>query len=170
MKDNESDMSEKRAADQKFCFSCGTIIHKSAVSCPHCGAAQVKNSEALSMDAVAPRGGEAMVSNIVAQNQVFCRGCGKSIHKNAPICPHCGAPQAVYTNTFAIQGKKNKVVAGVLGIFLGGFGIHKFYLNEPGLGILYILFCWTFIPAFVGLIEGLIYLSTSDEQFARKYG
>ena len=28
---------------------------------------------------------------------VFCRGCGKEIHETAPICPHCGAPQAIPT-------------------------------------------------------------------------
>ena len=50
------------------------------------------------------------------------------------------------------------------------FGIHKFYLGQIGWGIVYLLFCWTFIPALVAFIEFIIYLCTSDEDFARKYG
>ena len=64
---------------------------------------------------------------------------------------------------------KNKIVAGLLGIFLGGFGIHKFYLGSVGIGILYLLFCWTGIPAIVGFIEGIIYLCTDDQSFSAKY-
>lgn len=63
---------------------------------------------------------------------------------------------------------RSKVVAGVLGILLGGIGVHKFYLGRIGLGILYILFCWTFIPSFIGFIEGIIYLCSSDEAFSLK--
>ena len=64
---------------------------------------------------------------------------------------------------------KNKVVAGVLAILLGDLGIHKFYLGKIGWGIVYLLFCWTGIPAIVGLIEGIIYLVTDDETFQVKY-
>ncbi|WP_062104916.1 TM2 domain-containing protein [Bacillus niameyensis] len=64
---------------------------------------------------------------------------------------------------------KNKLVAGLLGIFLGGFGIHKFYLGKIGLGIVYILFCWTGIPSIIGFIEGIVYIATSDENFDKKY-
>ena len=65
---------------------------------------------------------------------------------------------------------KNRVTAGVLAILLGGIGVHKFYLNSAGMGVLYILFSWTFIPAIIGLIEGIIYLTMSDQDFAVKYG
>lgn len=64
---------------------------------------------------------------------------------------------------------KNKVVAGLLGIFLGGFGVHKFYLGQIGLGVVYLLFCWTTIPGIIGFIEGIIYIATSDENFDKKY-
>jgi hypothetical protein len=40
---------------------------------------------------------------------------------------------------------------------------------RPGSGILYVLFCWTFIPALVGLLEGIVLLSMSDERFVEKY-
>ena len=64
---------------------------------------------------------------------------------------------------------KNKTTAGLLAIFLGGLGIHKFYLGQNGLGILYLIFVWTFIPAFIGFIEGLCYFSMSDKDFNKKY-
>ena len=68
------------------------------------------------------------------------------------------------------RGTKSKVTAGLLALLIGGLGIHKFYLNQPILGILYILFCLTGIPALIAFIEGIIYLTMSDEAFARKYG
>ncbi len=64
---------------------------------------------------------------------------------------------------------RSKGTAGVLGILLGDFGAHKFYLGEPGLGILYLVFCWTLIPGLIGFIEGLIYLTMSDQDFANRY-
>ncbi|MBE4907241.1 TM2 domain-containing protein [Bacillus luteolus] len=64
---------------------------------------------------------------------------------------------------------KSRVTAGVLAILLGGIGIHKFYLGKSGLGILYLVFCWTYIPAIIGLIEGIAYLLSNDESFAVKH-
>jgi len=64
---------------------------------------------------------------------------------------------------------KNKIVAGLLGIFIGSFGIHKFYLGRISWGVIYILLSWTFIPGIVGLIEGIIYLIMSEEAFDAKY-
>lgn len=64
---------------------------------------------------------------------------------------------------------KNKIAAGLMGIFLGIFGIHKFYLGESGKGVLYLLFCWTGIPAIIGFIEGIVYLFMSKEEFDEKY-
>lgn len=48
--------------------------------------------------------------------------------------------------------------------------MHKFYLGQDGWGILYLLFFWTFIPSIVGFIEGILYLTMSDEDFTAKYG
>jgi TM2 domain-containing membrane protein YozV len=64
---------------------------------------------------------------------------------------------------------KNKLAAALLAIFLGGLGIHKFYLGKVGAGILYILFCWTGIPEIVGVIEGILMLLMSDADFNAKY-
>ena len=63
---------------------------------------------------------------------------------------------------------RSKIAAGILGILLGGIGAHKFYLGQIGKGILYVLFAWTGIPAIIGLIQGVIYLTQSDEEFSRK--
>ncbi|HSJ36872.1 MAG TPA: TM2 domain-containing protein [Planococcus sp. (in: firmicutes)] len=67
-------------------------------------------------------------------------------------------------------GMKNKLAAGLLAIFLGDFGAHKFYLGKPGVGLIYLLFFWTGIPAVIGIIEGIIYLLSSEEDFQRKHG
>jgi TM2 domain-containing membrane protein YozV len=64
---------------------------------------------------------------------------------------------------------KNKTTAGLLAIFLGGIGVHKFYLGRGGIGILYLLFCWTFIPAFVAFIDAIILFSMSESEFNVKY-
>ncbi|MBF7682187.1 TM2 domain-containing protein [Acinetobacter sp. B5B] len=67
-------------------------------------------------------------------------------------------------------GHKNRFIAALLAFFLGGFGVHKFYLGQTGWGIVYLIFCWTFIPYLISFIEFIIYLCTSDEKFAAKYG
>ena len=65
--------------------------------------------------------------------------------------------------------KYNKLTAGLLALFLGGFGIHKFYLGDSSSGIWYLVFCWTGIPEILGFIDGIILLAMSDEEFNRKY-
>ena len=68
------------------------------------------------------------------------------------------------------QNGKSRVIAALLAFFLGGFGVHKFYLGQVGMGIVYLLFCWTFIPAIIAFIEFIILLLMSDIEFNRKYG
>ncbi len=67
------------------------------------------------------------------------------------------------------SGHRNRTVAALLALLLGGIGAHKFYTGSIFLGILYLLFFWTAIPAILGLIEGIYYLTLSDQHFARKY-
>ena len=69
----------------------------------------------------------------------------------------------------AVQ-KRNKTVAGLLAIFLGGFGVHYFYLGMFVKGILSLIFCWTFVPGMIALIVGIIYLVESEENFDSRYG
>ena len=60
---------------------------------------------------------------------------------------------------------KNKKEAGVLAIVFGGIGMHKFYLGKYGQGLIYAALCWTFIPALLGIVEGIHFLTESEEQF-----
>lgn len=64
---------------------------------------------------------------------------------------------------------KSKTTAGVFALVLGGIGVHKFYLGRPDLGLLYILFCWTFIPALIAFVEGIQLLTMPDAEFAKRY-
>jgi TM2 domain-containing membrane protein YozV len=95
-------------------------------------------------------------------NMHYCSGCGRPVHDTATSCPNCGAlqPQA---------GSKSRIAAALLAFFLGGIGVHKFYLGQVGWGFLYLIFCWTFIPAIAAFVEFIIYLTMSDQAFAAKY-
>lgn len=69
----------------------------------------------------------------------------------------------------------NKIPAGICGILLGGFGVHKFILGYTGAGLIMLLVsvltCFAAYPVLyiIGLIEGIIYLTKSDEEFVRIY-
>jgi TM2 domain-containing membrane protein YozV len=69
------------------------------------------------------------------------------------------------------RGDGNKVLAGVLGILLGGLGIHRFILGDPVGGLLRILIsvCTCGAGGLIGFIEGIIYLTKSDEEFIEIY-
>jgi TM2 domain-containing membrane protein YozV len=110
----------------------------------------------------------------------FCHACGETIDLRAEICPKCGVRQpyvpgmpgrGIQVNANAVtRTGKTKLVAALLAIFLGGLGVHKFYMGEIGMGLLYLVFCWTLIPAFIGFIEGILWLVQTDEQWLAKYG
>lgn len=127
----------------------------------------------------------------------LCPQCGAPLTPGATECKYCGEavapvqaaqPQYQQQGAYGQPGQqvqvfvqspdndgidpswpvKSKVTAGVLGILLGGLGIHKFYLGRTGMGILYLLLCWTYIPGIVGLIEGIMYLCSNDHNFQVK--
>jgi TM2 domain-containing membrane protein YozV len=64
---------------------------------------------------------------------------------------------------------KSKTSAILLCWFLGGIGVHKFYLGESGAGVLYLLFFWTFIPAIIAFFEFFILIFMSDAEFNQKF-
>ena len=108
-----------------------------------------------------------MASNPEIANMKYCVGCANQLHVSAAACPKCGARQ------YGAQGQvgeKSRVAAILLAFFLGGFGVHKFYLGRIGAGVIYLLFFWTFIPSIIAFIEMIIYITMSDEAFAAKYG
>ena len=73
------------------------------------------------------------------------------------------------------QGTKSekKLIAGILGIssiVWGGFGVHKFYLGYTKEGIIQLVLTLACgIGALIGLIEGIIYLTKTDEEFDATY-
>lgn len=131
-------------------------------------------------------------------NNVECPQCGAPADVTLAQCKYCGekfnfhnerqiAQQPVYQQqpqpVYQTQPQqvpmydgidpswpiKNKTVAGLLAIFLGGFGIHKFYLGKIGQGLLYFIFIWTYIPVLIAFVEGIIYLASNEHNFAVKH-
>ncbi len=73
-------------------------------------------------------------------------------------------------NQATTNGENKKVIAGILGILIGGLGIHKFILGYNKEGIIQILLSFLCgIGAVIGLIEGIIYLTKSDQEFYDTY-
>lgn len=130
---------------EKVCPQCGAPIDPTATECKFCG--------------------EKLAVQQTAQSQ--------PIYVQQPQQPQVviqqAAPQQVYVSGINPSWPiKSKIAAGILAIFLGGIGVHKFYLGKIGMGILYLCFCWTYIPAVIGFIEGIIYLCSNDENFQLK--
>jgi len=67
------------------------------------------------------------------------------------------------------MGADKKMVAGICGILLGGFGIHKFILGYTTEGIIQLCLGLCGVGGIIGLVEGIIYLTKSDEEFVRTY-
>lgn len=67
------------------------------------------------------------------------------------------------------QPENKKIIAGILAIVLGGLGIHKFILGYTQEGIIQLLIGLCGIGSIIGLIEGIIYLTKSDEEFYQTY-
>mgnify|MGYP001154718898 CR=1 FL=1 len=130
-----------------YCTNCGKEVAENAVACPACG--------------FRPR-----------QERNFCYNCGEAVQPNQAVCVHCGV-------SLAPASSKSKVTAGLLALFLGGLGIHKFYLgyNKEGLIMLLLsvilgvltLGIVSGIVATIALVEGIIYLTKSDEEFQAVY-
>ncbi|RMG14778.1 MAG: TM2 domain-containing protein [Planctomycetota bacterium] len=75
----------------------------------------------------------------------------------------------------SVPGAEKKLVAGLLGILLGAFGIHKFYLGYTTAGLIMLLVSLltcgvgASIMGIIGLVEGIVYLTKSDEDFVETY-
>ena len=113
-------------------------------------------------------------SSLKSSDEKYCSECAAIINAKAEICPKCGVRQmhpSVTVNLGALAPNgKSRIAAALLAFFLGGFGVHKFYLGQVGRGILYLLFCWTVIPSIIAFIEFVLLLIMSDEEFNRRHG
>jgi TM2 domain-containing membrane protein YozV/DNA-directed RNA polymerase subunit RPC12/RpoP len=140
------------------CPRCGSENRDGVPNCINCGAplSSIQSREPVN----------ASSYNQQTTFQKPCINCNRLINSNLAICPYCGSSQSLILGT----QQHNKLVTGLLAIFLGTFGVHKFYLGQTMQGILYLVFCWTGIPSVVGVIEGIIYISMNDIAFYQKYG
>lgn len=130
------------------CPQCGAPIDPGATECKFCG-------EKLAVQQAAQQVQQPQIVYAQPQPQVVIQQA---------------APQQVYVSGINPSWPvKSKVAAGILAILLGGIGVHKFYLGKIGMGILYLCFCWTGIPSVLGLIEGIMYLCSNDENFQLKH-
>ena len=94
----------------------------------------------------------------------FCPNCGQPTTPGAAVCTSCGSA----LNTAPAVGAKSKMTAGLLGIFLGGFGVHNFYLGYTGKAIAQIALTFCFgIGAIWGLIEGIMILCGKIDKDAK---
>ena len=126
--------------NKKHCYACANILDVRAELCPRCGVRQ---------PFVQPMGAQPMPMPMMGPPP------GAMVYMG-------GRPPVPYTS-------KNKTTAGLFALLLGGLGIHKFYLNQVGMGVVYLLFCWTMIPTIIAFVEGIVLLAMTDDDFARRY-
>lgn len=123
-----------------FCKNCGKQIDDNAAVCVSCGVA-------------------------VGNGTNFCPNCGAQTAPGAAVCTQCGVALA---QPIPAGEQKSKMAAGLLGIFLGGLGIHNFYLGYTGKGVAQILLSFCFgIGAIWGLIEGILILTGNIDKDAK---
>ena len=115
----------------------------------------------------------------------YCTKCGAVNDDTAQFCTNCQQPLApVATGYQPMQsvnpgamtdwkamGADKKIAAGICGIIVGSLGVHKFILGYTTEGIIQlvigVLTCGA--GGIIGIIEGIIYLTKSDEEFVRTY-
>ena len=123
-----------------FCRNCGKEIDNAAAVCVNCGVA-------------------------VGNGINYCPNCGHQTVPGAAVCTSCGVALA---QPVPVGEQKSKLTAGLLGIFLGGLGIHNFYLGYTGKAIGQIVLSLCFgIGAIWGLIEGIMILTGSINKDAK---
>lgn len=127
--------------------------------CKNCGEQYATDEAVMCVKCGAPKG----------NGFYYCHQCGKPLPPQAVVCMNCG----VAAQNVAIPGSKSKIVAGLLGIFLGSLGIHNFYLGYTSRAVLqlvltivgWLLTCvgigvfLTFGIAVWGFIEGIMILT-----------
>ncbi len=121
-----------------------------------------------------------------SQTMKYCPTCGAQIAANSQMCPKCGAIQPTYlgepsrpagrveVDPAIRDAASKKLTAGICALFLGSFGVHKFVLGMTTPGVIMVvvtLFTCVGGPVMwlIGIIEGIIYLTKSDDDFYETY-
>ena len=117
----------------------------------------------------------------------YCTKCGAVNNDTAQYCVSCQTPLSAVGGYQPMQsvnqgpsgpisdwkamGADKKLTAGICGILLGAWGVHKFILGYTTEGIIQIVITVVTcgIGGIVGIVEGIIYLTKSDEEFVRTY-
>ena len=120
----------------RYCSKCGAHLGDHDVFCSNCGEPAA-----------------------VQECRKICPYCGTEIREEDQFCSGCGAatgnPGPVYQGqVVGSKPRRSKLVAGLLGIFVGGFGIHNFYLGNISMGVIQIVV--TLLTCGVGSIWGFI--------------
>ena len=104
-------------------------------------------------------------------DEMYCPSCGKVIKRLAELCPHCGvrpdrltSPTDISSTDITEYSHRSRVAAGILGLLLGPFGVHRFYLGYTGIGIIQIIVSifTAGIGGLWGFIEGIIIIAGGD--------
>lgn len=156
------------------CTTCGESLEHQFDTCWNCGAQRPENIQISDISPHDEKPTTARNRQARDKKTKRCPFCGEEILAVAIKCKHCASnlpgSQESSINSLTAPNGKSKLAAALFALFLGGFGIHKFYLGRVGWGITYLLFCWTFIPALIGFIEGILLLVMSDSDFNAKFG
>ena len=135
------------------CPYCSETVFASAKKCRHCGEI---------LDVALRAAEEAKKGSSPHQPMVFMNAGGGGGGSSAAASAVGGG--------MGLTKTKSRLMAAILAFLLGGIGIHKFYLGQTAMGVVYLLFSWTLIPMVISWIEGIVYLLSSERAFALKYG
>jgi TM2 domain-containing membrane protein YozV len=144
-------------SDMVPCPFCEAEIPETVQKCRFCG-------EWVSRD--------CLVCGTPIKNQWAARGYCAECESKAPGAPP-GQLSPVSPGTPPVQmhpwPMKSRSVSIGLALVFGGFGAHKIYLDKPGKGLLYMMFCWTGIPTLLGIVDAVKYIRMEDEEFQRRF-
>jgi TM2 domain-containing membrane protein YozV len=161
--DNEL-MTSVPPASTKYCYGCAANIDSRAEICPHCGVRQQGPPN--------PYPQQQIPQQQIPQQQYPQQQYPQQQY------PQQQYPQQQYPAPVdpALQrAVGNKMVAGICGILIGALGIHKFLLGFTNAGVVMLLVTlltcgFGAVPmAIIGLVEGIIYLTKSDQEFYQIY-